>query len=174
MVTKKTSQYRKKRNGFFSGLRRQELNHVLIRLIEDWRSHLDNLVGAILMDLSKAFDCIPHDLVATKLHAYALDEDALVFTYFYLKRRRLCGRINNRYSSFNRLYLMCLKVLYWSQSFLTFIQMIHFFIKQATLCNYSDDNILAYFSKTMPDLVYALEKESCLILVEAKRYDCQP
>ena len=36
--------------------------HVLIRLLEDWRNNLDNnnVVGAVLTDLSKAFDCIPH------------------------------------------------------------------------------------------------------------------
>ena len=57
-----------------------EPNTSLIRLIEDWRSILDNdyLVGAILMDLSKAFDFVPHDLLIAKLHAYGFDEDALV------------------------------------------------------------------------------------------------
>ena len=74
----------------------------MIGLIEDWRSHLDNdfLVGTILMDLSKAFDCIPHDLHIAKLDAYGFDEDALVLTYFYLKGRKQCVRINNKYSSF--------------------------------------------------------------------------
>ena len=35
--------------------------HVLMRLLEEWRHNLDNnyVVGAILIDLSKAFDCIP-------------------------------------------------------------------------------------------------------------------
>ena len=37
--------------------------HVLTRLVEEWRERLDNncIVGALLMNLSKAFDCISHD-----------------------------------------------------------------------------------------------------------------
>ena len=39
--------------------------YIFTRLVEEWRERLANnyIVGAILMDLSKAFDCILHDLI---------------------------------------------------------------------------------------------------------------
>ena len=51
---------------------------------------MDNkkLVGTVLMDLPKAFDYIPNDLLIAKLHAYGLTTEALKFSYSYLKRRQ--------------------------------------------------------------------------------------
>ena len=71
-------------------------NHVLLRLIENWKKFRNNknVVGTSLMDLSKAFVCIPHDLLAAKLHACGLSDDAVTFVHLPLKRRKQSVKMN--------------------------------------------------------------------------------
>ena len=76
--------------------------HVLIHLIEEWKNNLDKnyVVGAVLMDLSKAFDCIPHDLIIAKLATYGFDIKSLEYILSYLTNRQQSTRINGIYSIF--------------------------------------------------------------------------
>ena len=43
------------------------------------------LTGTVLMDLSKAFSCVPHDLLTTRLYTYGFGERGVTIVYSYLK-----------------------------------------------------------------------------------------
>ena len=64
--------------------------YVPIRMVEKWKENFDNnfIVGALLTDLSKAFDGRSHDLLIAKLSAYGLNSDSLCYIYSYLKDRK--------------------------------------------------------------------------------------
>ena len=64
--------------------------------------NLDNnyFVGAVFMDLSTAFDCIPHDLLIAKLAAYCFDKKVLNYMYSYLNDQKQRVNINNMKNDF--------------------------------------------------------------------------
>ena len=65
--------------------------HSLLALFEKWKKVLDNggSCGALLVDLSKAFDCIVHDLLLAKLSGYSFDYNSLKLINSFLSERKL-------------------------------------------------------------------------------------
>ena len=63
--------------------------HALLSLIEKWIKVIDNkgYGGAILMDLSQAFDTNNHDLLIAKLHVYGFSKESLKLIKGYLTNR---------------------------------------------------------------------------------------
>ena len=74
--------------------------HALLSLIEKWKKVLDNkgYGGAILMDLSKAFDTINHDLLIAKLHVYGFSKESLKLIKSYLTNRWQRTQLNTGFS----------------------------------------------------------------------------
>ena len=79
--------------------------YALLVMIEKWKLSLDNggLAGGILMDLSKAFDTINHQLLISKLHAYGFNNDALELLFDYLSKRCQRTKINTSFSTWSEL-----------------------------------------------------------------------
>ena len=69
--------------------------------METWREALDKdqYVGVVMMDLSKAFDCLPHGLVVKKLERYRFDKDACNLLRSYLENRTQSVKIGEVRSS---------------------------------------------------------------------------
>ena len=74
-------------------------------MIETWKAKLKNRskVGVIIMDLSKAFDSLNHDLLLAKLEAYGLDNKAVSFMKSYLTNRLQHCKINNSFSEWTNI-----------------------------------------------------------------------
>jgi len=73
----------------------------LLRFAEDWRAGLDNkeLVAVISLDLSKAFDCVPHELLLAKLKAYGAAEHGVALLGNYLFGRSQRVKVGDKFSS---------------------------------------------------------------------------
>ena len=69
-------------------------------MIEIWRKCLDEnkIVGAPLMDLSKVFNCLSHDLLVAKREEYGLDTKALKLMLSYLSGHKPCVKTRNSFS----------------------------------------------------------------------------
>ena len=79
----------------------------LISLLEKWKIVLDRkgYAGAILMDLSKAFDTLNHDLLIAKLYAYGFSEESLKLINSYLTNGWQRTKVNISFSSWSELLL---------------------------------------------------------------------
>ena len=88
--------------GFRKGFSTQ---NCLLYMIENWKESLDQggHYGALLTDLSKAFDCIMHDLLIAKLQAYGFDNDSLNFICNYLVDREQRVKINSSFSTWSKI-----------------------------------------------------------------------
>ena len=70
-------------------------------MLEKWKNTVDGVkvFGALLTDLSKAFDCIPHELIIVQLNEYGFTLPALKLISNYLANLKKRAKINQSFSS---------------------------------------------------------------------------
>ena len=78
-------------NELLCGFRKaRSIQQVLFKLLQAWQKEQDywGFTGTILTDLSRAYDCLPHDLLIAKLGVYGLDRFSLRLLMEYLNSRK--------------------------------------------------------------------------------------
>ena len=146
----------------------------LLRLLEDWKTALDKnqYVAAILMDLSKAFDCLPHDILLCKLSAYGLSPKSVELLRNYLTGRKQQIKLQGDLSSWADIQKGVPQgCILGPLLFNIFINDIFYFIEYGTLYNYADDNTLSYVNDNYEKLIDILEKESS-VLIDWFKFNC--
>jgi hypothetical protein len=139
----------------------------LLKIIEDWKKALgDNkFIAAILMDLSKAFDCLPHNLLLLKLEAFGLSKNSLILLQSYLENRKQRIKIGSYYTDWDQ---MCKGVpqrsILGPVLFNVFINDIFLFVQNSTIYNYADDNTVSYCDYYINKVVNTLEADSLKLM----------
>ena len=104
-------------------------------MLEMWKNtlHKGGYVSAIFMDLSKTFDTLNHNLLIAKLEAYGFERDSLSFMKSYLSDRQQRVRVNNNFSSWEKIIAGVPQGSILGRFYLTSLSMIFFFLFQVLL-----------------------------------------
>lgn len=119
----------------------------LLSLTEQWKKEIANnkFIGLVSMDLCKAFDTLPHELIVLKLKEYGADEGTTTLIKDYLSNRFQRVRLGDTLSNWQPI---CNGVPQGSilgpLLFNIFLNDLSYVIEKCTLSTYADDTQIFY------------------------------
>ena len=135
----------------------------MVPMIEKWKMARDNgeHSGGVMMDLSKAFDTINHELLIAKLHAYGFSRTALKIVHSYLSNRWHRTKIDGSYSSWKEILSGVPQgSVNGPKWFNIYLNDLFFLFLNTEACNIADDTTPYACDVDLPTLLANLESDA--------------
>ena len=119
----------------------------------------------VLMDLSKAFDCLPYDLLIAKLEAYGFGMNCLRFIHSYLSGRKQRVKIGSTHTDWLDIVSgvpqsSVLGPLLYN----IYVNDLIYFIQNTEICKFADDNTIYSCGTILDGIIIDLEENLCQAL----------
>ena len=132
-------------------------------MLETWKRSVDKdkVFGALLKDLSKAFNCLDHELRSAKLNANGFSLPALQLINDYLSNRKQRTKIENTYSTWlDIIFGVPQGSILGPLLFNVFLADLFFTVNDIDIASYADDNTPYMIADNVDDLIISLEETS--------------
>ena len=132
-------------------------------MLEKWKHAVDKgkCFGALLTDLSKAFDCLSHELLIAKLHAYGFDSPALKRIQSYLSNTKQMTKINATRSTWEEiLFEVPQGSILGPLLFNIFLCVLFWIMFETDFSSYAVDNTPYAFGNSIDNVIKSFEDDS--------------
>ena len=134
----------------------------MVAMIEKWKKAKDNgeYAAGVLLDLSKAFDTINHELLIAKMYAYGFSKDALKIVHSYLNDRWHRTKIDGSYSTWQMILRgMPQGSVNGPKWFNIYLNDLFFLFLNTEVCNIADDTTPYACDADLSTLLHNLESD---------------